>query len=153
MFAIVVPLLIYWLVIFVVCFAIMEVAQDQLYDEVTPHAGLKVTVGSLALAGMATWLRPSFETLLTTNIVWTLLSAVVWFLVFLFVFQFHPPHALFLSLPTMIMVTGLATMGVDSMTKPTPTLAPVNAKGAPPVRKSLTPSEPPPTPPAKAQTK
>ena len=46
MFAILWPFLIYWLVMFVVSYIAVEVGQDQFYDEVTPHAGLKVTVGS-----------------------------------------------------------------------------------------------------------
>ena len=35
------PFLIYWLVMFVACFVVIEIAQDQLYDEVTPHVGLE----------------------------------------------------------------------------------------------------------------
>jgi hypothetical protein len=118
------PLLIYWLVLFVVCFMLIEVAQDQLYDAVTPHVGLKVAGGSLLLAGLLTALRfygfpASFESMFTTNIGWTLLQGVVWFLVFMLVFQFHPWHALGLGVVTMVLVSGLATMGVESiMAKP-----------------------------------
>ena len=39
------PFLLYWLVMFVACFVVVEVAQDQLYDQVTPRAGLKVASG------------------------------------------------------------------------------------------------------------
>ncbi len=118
------PLLIYWLVLFVVCFMLIEVAQDQLYDAVTPYVGLKVGGGSLLLAGLLTALRfygfpASFESMFTTNIGWTLLQGVVWFLVFMLVFQFHPWHALGLGVVTMVLVSGLATMGVESiMAKP-----------------------------------
>jgi hypothetical protein len=120
MMTIIWPLLIYWLVLFVVCFMLVEIAQDQLYDEVTPHVGLKVGVGSLILAGLLTALRffgfaASFESMFTTNIGWTLLQGVVWFLVFMLVFRFHPWHALGLSVVTMILVSGLATMGVESV--------------------------------------
>ena len=59
MSAIVWPLLIYWVVLFVACYTVCEVGQDQFYDEVTPRVGLKVGGGSLILAGLATWLRPS----------------------------------------------------------------------------------------------
>lgn len=132
------PLLIYWMVLFVACYAVIEIAQDQLYDEVTPGVGWKVTLGSLVLALMATWLRPSFETIFTANLAWTALQGVVWFLVFLFIFQFHPQHAIALCLPVMVMVTGLATMGVDSMTKPTPrTAATTNSRNNLPKRGSL----------------
>ena len=57
MSAIIWPLLIYWLVLFVACFVVVEIGQDQLYDEVTPRAGLKVVGGSLLLAALLTALR------------------------------------------------------------------------------------------------
>jgi hypothetical protein len=149
MSAIVWPFLIYWLVLFVTCYTICEVGQDLFYDEVTPKVGLKVAAGSLILAALATWLRPSFETIFTTDITWTLLQAIVWFLVFMLIFQFHPPHALGLSLITMVLVTGLATLGVDSLMKPSRTLAPVRSQPRnQPLRKSLT-GQPPKAEPAK----
>jgi hypothetical protein len=120
MMMIVWALLIYWLVLFVTCFVLVEIGHDQLYDEVTPRAGLKVAAGSLVLAALLTALRAygfpaSFESMFTTNIGWTLLQGVVWFLVFMFVFQFHPWHAFGLGVVTMILISGLATMGVESV--------------------------------------
>jgi hypothetical protein len=120
MMTIVWPLLIYWLVLFVVCFVLVEIGHDQLYDEVAKHAGLRVCGGSLVLAALLTGLRAygfpaSFESMFTTNIGWTLLQGVVWFLVFMFVFQFHPWHALGLGVAAMLLVSGLATMGVESL--------------------------------------
>jgi hypothetical protein len=114
------PLLIYWLVLFVVCFVLVEIGHDQLYDQVAKHAGLRVAGGSLALASSLTALRffgfpASFESMFTTNIGWTLLQGVIWFLVFMFVLQFHPWHALGLGVAAMVLVSGLATMGVDSL--------------------------------------
>ena len=111
MMMIVWPLLIYWLVLFVACFVLVEIGHDQLYDEVTPRAGLKVAAGSFVLAALLTALRAygfpaSFESMFTTNIGWTLLQGVVWFLVFMFVFQFHPWHAFGLGVVTMILVSG-----------------------------------------------
>ena len=135
-----VPFLIYWLVLFVACFTVVEVGQDQLYDEVTPHTGLKVAGGTIILAVLATIFRPSYESIFTSGIAWTLLQGLVWVLVFTFIFQFHPWHGLAASLVTMLLVTGLATLGVDSLTKPAATPAPTRARGAPPVRKSITPS-------------
>jgi hypothetical protein len=113
-------LLIYWLVLFVACFIVVEVGHDQLYDEVTPRAGLKVLGGSLLLALLLTWLKTrntpaSFDSMFTSNIAWTVLQGIVWFGVFTLVFQFHPWHALGISLVTMLLVSGLATMGVDSV--------------------------------------
>ena len=49
------PLLIYWLVLFVVCFVLVEIGHDQLYDEVAKHAGLRVAGGSFVLAASADW--------------------------------------------------------------------------------------------------
>jgi hypothetical protein len=147
MMSIIWPFLIYWLVIFVACFVVSEVAQDQLYDEVTPHVGLKVTAGSCLIAMLLTALRhygfpASFESMFTTNIAWTLLQGVVWFGVFTLILQFHPWHALGLGIATMLMVSGLATMGVESvLSRPAPTSAAARPFApTKPVRQSLTPT-------------
>ncbi len=141
------PLLIYWLVLFVVCFIVVEVGHDQLYDEVTRHAGLKVTGGSLLIAILLTWLRwmgtpASYDSMFTANIGWTVLQGLVWFGVFTLIFQFHPWHALGVGIATMLLVTGLATMGVDSVL--TKTVASPKAQRATvsgqPVRQSVTPA-------------
>jgi hypothetical protein len=141
------PLLIYWLVLFVACYVVVEVGQDQLYDEVTPHSGLKVAGGSLVLAILLTTLRwyerpASFESMFTTNIVWTLLQAIVWTGVFILIFQFHPWHGFGLGLATMLLVSGLATMGVESLlAKPTATTRPARASVPnQPVRQSVGPA-------------
>ena len=115
--------LIYWLVIFVACFVVAEVGQDQLYDEVTPRVGLKVGSASFLIAAVLTTLRyfgvpASFESMFTTNIAWTLLQGIVWFGVFTLILQFHPWHALGLGIATMLLVSGLATMGVESILAP-----------------------------------
>ena len=138
MSAIVWPVLIYWLVFYVACYTACEVGQDQFYDEVTPHVGLKVAIGSLILAALATWIRPSFDTLFTANIAWTVLQAIVWCLVFIFVLEFHPWHALAISLVIMVLSSGLATMGVESLTKTGPAVPPSRSRPSNmPVRKSL----------------
>ncbi len=121
--AIIWPFLIYWLVMFVTCYTVVEVAQDQLYDEVTPWVGLKVGSGSLILAVLLTWLHPSFETMFTNDIIWTVLQGIVWFVVFTLIFQFHPQHAAALGILTMLIVPGVATLGVESIMKPTPPVA------------------------------
>jgi len=136
---------VYWLVVFVGCYAVIEIAQDQLYDEVTPRVGLKVTAGSFLLAAMLTLfyranLPASFESMFTTNIMWTVFQGIVWFGVFMFIYQFHPWHALGLGIMTMLLISGLATMGVDSMLKPTPaTISRPAAALNKPVRESLAP--------------
>jgi hypothetical protein len=141
------PFLIYWLVNFVACFVVVEIAQDQLYDEVTPHVGLKVTGGSALIAMVLTALRyygvpASFESMFTTNIAWTLLQGVVWFGVFTLILQFHPWHALGIGTATMLMISGLATMGVESvLSRPTPNSAAARPFApTKPVRQSLSPS-------------
>lgn len=138
--------LIYWLVTFVGCFIVVEIAQDTLYDEVTPRAGLKVGGGSFILAALLTYYHPSFETMFTNDFFYTLFQAIVWFGVFTLILQFHPWHALGLSLLTLALVAPLATMGVDSMLSPSDQAARRTSPAAAtkPVRKSLTP--PPPTP-------
>ncbi len=120
MSAIIWPFLIYWVALFVACYTVCEVGQDQFYDEVTPGVGWKVAVGSFIFAALATWLKPSYESIFTSNIAFTLLQLIVWVLVFILVFQFHPPHALALAPITMVLVVGLATMGVESLTKAGP---------------------------------
>jgi hypothetical protein len=140
-------LLIYWLVLFVSCFVVVEVGHDQLYDEVTPHAGLKVFGGSFLIAILLTTLRQkglpaAYESMFTANFIWTVLQGLVWFGVFCLIFQFHPWHALGIGLATMLLVTGLATMGVESlMAKSAP--PPATARGSlsnQPVRQSVSPT-------------
>jgi hypothetical protein len=142
------PLLIYWLVMFVACFVVVEVGHDQLYDEVTPHAGLKVAGGSLLIALLLATLRAkglaaSYDSMFTTNIIWTLLQAIVWAGVFILIFQFHPWHGLGIGLATMLLVTGMATMGVESLlAKPVATTNQANRSVIvpnQPVRQSVSP--------------
>jgi hypothetical protein len=147
--------LIYWLVVFVGCYVVIEIGQDQLYDEVTPHVGLKVTGGSFLLALMLAEFyhrqaAASFESMFTNNFVWTVLQAIVWFGVFTLIFQFHPWHALGLGIATMLLVQGLATMGVNSILTPTPAAVSRSASAVnKPVRQSLAP--PPTAAPPKAE--
>ena len=83
--------------------------------------------------------HPSFESMFTTNILNTIFQGVVWSLVFMFVLQFHPWHALGLGLATMVLVSGAATMGVDAMLQPKPQVASTPAAAVnKPVRGSLT---------------
>jgi hypothetical protein len=159
MWTIVGSLLVYWLVMFVACFVVVEIGQDQLYDEVTPRAGLKVAAGSLLIAMLLTWLKvkgfaASYDSMFTTNIAWTVLQGVVWFGVFTLIFQFHPWHALGLGIITMLLVSGLATMGVDSvLSKPAPTSAAARLAPSQPVRQSLAPAAGPGQSPGTAKAK
>jgi hypothetical protein len=187
MAALIWPLLIYWLVMFVACYVVVEIGHDQLYDAVyhnnptrraekpaapsggddepqeeepTPPAAWRIALGSLLIAILLTTLRAkglaaSFESMFTSNIAWTVLQGLVWFGVFLLLFQFHPWHALGVGLATMLLVTGLATMGVESLlAKPVPTTQstrPLNSNQ--PVRQSVAPAAPPASTAAPAQGK
>ncbi len=152
MTTLILTLLIYWLTVFVACFVVVEVGQDQLYDEITPYAGLKVGGGSLLIAILLTWYKArgtpaSFESMFTTNIIWTVLQGMIWVGVFILVLRFHPWHALGLGLATMLIIPGLATMGVDGiLSRPARTSAAAQPFApTEPVRKSLVP------PPAKTE--
>lgn len=118
MAALIVPFLVYWLVLFAVVYVVTEYSQKYLYDETTPMHGLKVAGGSLLLAMMLTWTRTSYDTMLTSDITFTVLQAIVWFGVFVLILRFHPPHALMIGVLMMILVCGAATMAVRSMTTP-----------------------------------
>jgi hypothetical protein len=149
MFAIIVPFLIYWLVMFVISYIAVEVGQDQLYNEPTPMAGVKVAGGSFLLAAMLTYFRPTFESMFTDSLPWTVFQALIWISVFMFIYQFHPWHALAIAIPLMLVTSGFATMGVQSVTRPTPALRSPSSTTARPVRKSLSPVAPaPPSTPA-----
>lgn len=136
--------LIYWLVVFVVCYTIVEVGHNHFYDEVTPRAWLKVGVGSMLLAALLTWTRTSFDTMFTSELPWTVLQGMAWFVVFTLVFQFHPWHALLIGTVTVMLLPGVATMGVESLTRRTPTFTPARTLNSQPVRRSLGPGSAPP---------
>jgi hypothetical protein len=84
----------------------------------------------------------SYDSMFTSSFVWTVLQGLVWFGVFTLIFQFHPWHALGIGLVTMLLVTGIATMGVDSLltkTADTPQARRATVSSQP-VRQSVTPT-------------
>jgi hypothetical protein len=111
----IISFLIYWMIFFVVGYIVTDYAQKYLYDETTPSLGLKLTLGTLILAILATKFRPSFDTMFTSEIAWTALQAIAWAGVFVLVFRFHPTHGTALGLATMILASGLATLAIDSL--------------------------------------
>jgi hypothetical protein len=150
MFAIIMPFLIYWLVMFVLSYIAVEIGQDQLYDAVTPMAGLKVAGGSFLLAVMLTTFHPTFDSMFTNNLASTAFQALVWIGVFILIYQFHPWHGLAIALPIMLMCSGFATMGVDSVMKPRVTLrAASTLSTSKAVRRTATAPPAPPVPEAK----
>ncbi len=118
MAALIWPFLIYYLLLFVACYIIVEYGQVYLYDEATPGRGAKVALGALILAAMLTWTRSNYATMFTDDFLWTALQAIVWFAVFVLVFRFHPWHGGGLGLAAMLLITGTATIAVDSMLAP-----------------------------------
>ena len=103
----------------------------------------RVHFAAVLLTGLRAFGFPaSFESMFTTNIGWTLLQGVVWFGVFMLILRFHPWHALGLGVATMLLCSGLATMGVESvLTKSRDRKAATRAfTSHEPVRQSLGPN-------------
>src|SRR5208283_5887329 len=96
----------------------------------------------------------SFDSMFTNNILATVFQALVWVGVFVLIFRFHPWHGLGLAIATMLLIQGLATMGVNSILSPTPAVVsrPAAFATSKPVRQSLAPAPAPPTG-AEAKTK
>jgi hypothetical protein len=115
---VVLPIAIYWLMFFVVQYILLEYGQPYLYDETIPWFGLKVLAGSFVLAMLAARFHPSFDTMFTNNIHWSLLQAMAWVGIFTLLYQFQPLHALSLGLMSFVFVPGLATMTADSLSQP-----------------------------------
>jgi hypothetical protein len=109
------PFLVYWLILFVGCFVVVDYAQKYFYDETTPAIGLKIALGSMMLALLATWTRSSFDTMFTEKIHWTILQAIVWFAIFTLVFRFQPQHGAAIGIIMMLLFVGLASLAVDSL--------------------------------------
>jgi peptidoglycan/LPS O-acetylase OafA/YrhL len=108
------PLSIYWVVVFVCCYVVVEFGQNYLYDETTPAAGLKVAIGSLILAGILMYTRSRLDTMFTERIDRTILQAIAWFAVFTMIFRFQPVHGGVIGIVAMCIISVLATMAVDS---------------------------------------
>lgn len=105
---------IYWVVLFAACYIVVEYSQSYLYDEATPSAGLKVALGSALLAILLTWTRTEFYTMFTADLRWTILLGVAAFGVFTLIFRFQPWHALPIGLFAVLLISGTATMAVQS---------------------------------------
>lgn len=121
---VIVPLFVYWLVFFTIHFVIVEYGQDYFYDEVTSAAGGKIALGSFISAAIATYFHPSLESMFTYQIQWTVLQAIIWFVIFTVIYQFQPQHAVGLAIVAFLIFPGLATMAVDGMSRGTPTALP-----------------------------
>ena len=136
MVSLLVSFAVYYLILFAVCFLVCSQGQDALYDEPTPGLVAKVLLGSLLLAMMLTYTRSSFATMFTDDIGKTAIQGILWFGVFVLIFRFHPWHGLGIGLATMLIVTGMATMAVESMTSKTPTQRYETKSISTPIRRS-----------------
>jgi hypothetical protein len=128
--------LVYWLILFVVCFIVCDYSQKFLYDETTPYLGAKLAGGTFVMALLLTRFRTSYDTMFTSEIHWSLLQILVWVAIFTFVFRFHPKHAASLGVGTFLVIAGMASLGVDSLMGNTPEAARKEiAKPVKPLRK------------------
>lgn len=141
----------YWIILFVVCFAVVEYGQNYFYDEATPSAGLKVAAGSAILAALLTWTRTEFHTMFTADLLRTILLAIVAFGVFTLIFQFQPWHALPIGLVSVLLISGTATMAVQSFSDRNRPLASEGRAAAKPLRGTTKVNPPPTLPGAKTE--
>jgi hypothetical protein len=114
------PFLIYFLIQFVVCYIVVEYGQNYFYDEVTPAAAGKVTLGASILAGILTYTHSSFDSMFTSSITSTVFLAIAWSGVFILIYRFQPWHGFGLAMATLLIFAGMSTLVVDSMLSPKP---------------------------------
>lgn len=138
--SLILPFLVYWVILFVACYIVVEWGQNYLYDEATPAAGLKVAIGTLIFAAILTWARTRFDTMLTSELSWTVLQAIVWFAVFTLIFRFQPVHAFAIGVVAFLLLSGIATLAISSLTGTNPSGAPANRQPSKPLRRTLGPS-------------
>lgn len=152
MLALLWPFLIYALILYVAIYVITDQAQDYLYGEPTPGMPVKVAIGTVILAAMLTWTRTSFQTMFTDDIGKTTLQALAWTGVFILLLRFQPWHGFGIALGSMLIVTTLASMAVDSLLTPRPAASTESPTINKPLRRPMGPTTPPPAP-APAATK
>lgn len=129
--------LLYTFICFVVSFILVEYGQKYLYDEVTPYVGLKVLGGAVLMGGLLTWTKSSFDTMFTADVPYTALLALAWAAVFILCFRFQPAHGAVFALVAVLLLPGMATIVVQSMTTARPNPATTTPGRAKPPRKAL----------------
>ena len=143
------PFLIYFLILFVVCYIVVEYGQNYFYDEVTPAVAAKVALGAFILALILTKTRSNFATMFTADIASTVVLAIAWSGVFILIFRFHPWHGFGLAMATLLIFAGMSTLVVDSMLTPKSTERIDTNKEYKPIRRPVSgPSVPAPAQPA-----
>lgn len=144
------PFLMYWLFLFIALYMVAEYGQYYIYESPLPYNGPKALGGGFILALVLMWSRTSFDTMLTSEIGTTVLQGIVWFLVFTFVLRFHPLHGAVLGVLIMLIVPGLASMAVDSLSRPVVTDRPTLSRPSKPLRTAIGPGMGGPPPASKA---
>ncbi len=114
------PFLIYYVIVFVVSYIVVEYSQNYLYDEAPPGLASKVALGTLLIAGFLTWSRSNLATMFTEQFAPTFFLAIVWVGVFILIYRFQPWHGFGLGLATMLIFAGMSTLVVNSMLSPRP---------------------------------
>jgi len=144
---IILAFIVYWLILFVGCYVVVDYSQKYLYDESTSSFGLKLTGGTFLLALLMTILRKqtTYDTMFTSYIHWTVLQAIVWFGVFTLIFRFQPLHGLTLGVACFILMAGMSSLAVDSLTGEVPPEARIELH--PPAKPPRRPASPNPMPP------
>lgn len=145
--ALILPFLMYWLILFIALYMVAEYGQYHIFESALPYNGPKALLGGFILALILLWTRTSFDTMLTSGIGMTVLQGIAWFLVFTFVLRFPPKYGAVLGVLTMLVVPGLATMAVDSLSRPVLKDGPSLSRPSQPLRTSIGPGSggPPPS--------
>ena len=138
------PFFFYWLILFAICYIAVEYGQTYFYDEATPSAALKVTLGSAILAIILTITRPSYDKMITSNILGTVVLGLAAFLVFTFIFRFHPWHGAALGIGSVLLFSGLATMALESFQNRNPQASMLTKYPSKPLRQKAGGPPPPP---------
>lgn len=141
--------LLYTFIAFVVSYILVEYGQKYLYDEATPYLALKVLAGALVMGALMTWRRSSFDTMFTADLPYTALMAIAWAGVFILIFRFQPVHGAMFAVATVLLLPGMATIVVQSVTTPRPNPATVPRTTSKPIRKAIGTPPPAPAPAAK----
>lgn len=137
--ALIVPFLMYWLFLFIALYMVAEYGQYYIFESALPYNAPRALAGGFILALILLWTRTSFDTMLTSGIGTTVIQGIAWFLVFTFVLQFPPVYGAALGVATMLLIPGLATMAVDSLSRPVLKDGPTLSRPSQPLRKAVGP--------------
>ncbi len=118
--------LIYWLVMFVTCYVVVDFGQRYYYEEPTKHAALRVAAGSLIFAALLTRrgvvvgrlageIPAWYDGVLASPVLLAAVLTLLAFAVFTLLFEYHPRHAIMIGPATVLIMAVLAGLAVDSL--------------------------------------